>query len=195
VVLKPAAADIAAAAADGVALAKPHEGYRLKDYAIYTVRDARAIDPADGDVDAVIFATPLERTRHSAFVAAFSGRPIAAAEARRRAGLADEHVRIIVFAHGASSKDMGFAKAFGAARLSVGGMSLNAAPVSSDPSSTVYPLARTDRDRFVARVTYNFNLSDMALATAANARLSFIDGSGKAFDLPIDLASYRSLWV
>ncbi len=65
--LAPDAAAIARAAADGRAMYKPSYGYDLADHVVYQVRDARAIDPNDGSVDAVVLATPLERTRHAAY--------------------------------------------------------------------------------------------------------------------------------
>jgi hypothetical protein len=191
-VLSPSTEEIAKAAADGRRLAAPHEGYPLKDYVVYEVKDARAIDPNDSDVDAVVIATPLERTRHAAFVAAFAGHRIGSAEARARSLLPDNHIEIIIFAHGADRADRRFVHGFGPAFLIQRTQPLAAAlPVADAPFGAVYPLAQRDRRRFVATISYRFDLSSVPELAAAKARVTFRDASGKAFDLPVDLSAYR----
>jgi hypothetical protein len=190
-VLHPNAEQIAAATASGRALAAPHEGYRLKDYVLYEVKNARGIDVDDGDVDAIVIATPLERTRHAAFLAAFAGRAIGPTEARASSGLPDNQLEIIVFAHGADRSDRRFAQGFTAASLIEGSESLAVAlPIAGEPKEAVYPLAPGDRRRFVAIITYRFDLSRFPQLAGAKARLRFQDASGKSFDLPVDFSAF-----
>jgi hypothetical protein len=96
----------------GVAQAAAREGYPLRSHVLYEVRDARAADPADGAVDAIVVATPLERTRHAAYIAAYSGRPSPPAQAYAEARPAAWQLAIVVFAHGADEADEAFARAF-----------------------------------------------------------------------------------
>ena len=191
VVLKPTAADIAQVAARGVGLAAARQGYLLKDYVVYAVRDSRGIDPADGEVDAVVLATPLERTRHASFIAAYTGKPISAEEARRKSDVPDGSVKVLVFAHGDNSSDLDFAGKFGPATLTwdTGNATSRATP--GEASMSVYPQADHDRYRFVAVVTYAFDLTSVPETARGKARLSFQDGGGKAFDIAVDLATMR----
>lgn len=190
--LAPDAAAIARAAAEGRAMFKPTQGYALQDHVVYAVRDARAIDPADGSVDAVVLATPLERTRHAAYFAAYQKIAMRPADAFRKGGLGAGEIAFIVFAHGDDESDMEFPDKFSPASLTIGGRTL--APAAIDrggPSPSTYPLSTHGRSRFVATITYRFDLSGIAGAGGAKARLAFTDASGKAFDLPVDLAAYR----
>jgi hypothetical protein len=177
--LAPSPAAITRAAAEGAALAPRREGYALKDHVIYAVRDARAIDPADGAVDAVVLATPLERTRHAAYIAAYGGGRISGAEAYRRAALPPGQLAVIIFAHGRDHDDEVF-----------DGATIEAAPVAGAPAEKVYPLAPANRERMAGTVTYRFDLGAVRDAGRKQTRLRFIDATGKAFDLPIDLGRF-----
>jgi len=190
--LAPDAAAIARAAAEGRAMFKPSQGYELQDHVVYAVRDARDIDPADGSVDAVVLATPLERTRHAAYFGAYQKIAMPPAEAFRKGGLGAGQVAFIVFAHGDDEADMEFPDKFAPASLTIGGRTL--APAAIDrggPSPSTYPLSAHGRSRFVATITYRFDLSGIAGANEAKARLAFTDASGKSFDLPVDFALFR----
>jgi hypothetical protein len=190
--LAPDAAAIARAAAEGRAMYKPTVGYGLHDYAIYAVRDARAIDPADGSVDAVVIATPLERTRHAAYFGAYEKRALPPAEAFRKGGLGPGRIAFIVFAHGGDEADMEFPGKFSTATLVIGGRTLAATAIDrGGPSPSTYPRSTRGRTRFVATITYRFDLSGIPDAGRARARLDFTDASGKSFDLPVDLAAFR----
>jgi hypothetical protein len=190
--LSPDAAGIAAAAEKGAALGVLHEGYPMKDYAAYTVRDTRNIDPADGNVDAVIVATPIERTRHAAFIATYAGHPVVADEAYRRADLAPGQIGFLVFAHGSNEIDQDFISKFGDAELVIGDTAHKAvARKTTEPSQSLYRLAPRGRQRFVATIFYRFDLAAEPDAGAAATRLRFTDATGKRFDLPIDLKRFR----
>ncbi len=192
VVLAPTPADIDAAAADGAALFKAGEGYRLKDYVIHEVRDARTIDPADGSVDAIVFATPYERTRHAAFLGIYTQEPLTAAQARLDAALPDNWVSFIVFAHGDDGDDRDFPARFGKATLKIGAVTVPAAGVeTSHVSESTYPLLPTERERFVATLTYRFDLSGVKLAANQKAVLSFVDAQGKPRSISFDFGKYR----
>lgn len=190
--LAPEAAAVARAAAEGRALYKPQFGYPLKDHVVYAVKDARGIDPADGSVDAVVLATPLERIRHAAYFAEYEKRASSPAELYAKSGLAAGQVAFIVFAHGGPDGDMEFPEKFSRATLSVGDRQLEASTVDRGGASpSIYPLARSGRMRFVATITYRFDLAGLAGAATAAARLAFTDATGKSFDLPVDLAAYH----
>jgi hypothetical protein len=190
--LAPDAAAIARAAADGRAMYKPSFGYDLADHVVYEVRDARAIDPKDGSVDAVVLATPLERTRHAAYFGQYEQHALAPSEAYRKGGLAAGQVAFIVFAHGSDEADMEFPAKFSTASLTIAGKPLSASAVDrGGPSFSTYPLATTDRSRFVATITYRFDLQTVPGAATAQGRLAFTDASGKSFDLPVNLGVYR----
>lgn len=190
-VLMPTSAEIAEATRAGVALAAPHEGYLLKDYAVYAVKDSRTIDPANGLVDAVVLATPLERTRHAAFLATYAGKSVTPAQAQGQSGLRNGEVRFVVYAHGATAGDDAFVGGFSAAQLAIGGRTLEAAPVAGSVSLGTYPLVEGDRFRFVAAIRYTFDLSGVPQAGAGKGTLKFTDAGGKVFDLPVDLEAYR----
>jgi hypothetical protein len=190
--LAPGPAAIGAAARAGLADAAARQGYPLRAHVLYEVRDARAADPADGAVDAVVLATPLERTRHAAYIAAYSGRTLTPAEAYAEAGLPPGHLAVIVFAHGADEDDAAFAAGFSAATLLVAGAAAQTAePAPSETSEAVYPLAARNRSRQVATITYRFDLSAVPGAGARRAWLFFRDATGKAFDLPVDLGRFQ----
>jgi hypothetical protein len=190
--LAPDGAALARAAAEGRALFKPQSGYPLQDHLIYAVRDARAIDPADGSVDAVVLATPLERTRHAAYFGVYERRALTPERAFHESGLAAGQIAFIVFAHGGEDADMEFPGKFSPAVLSLGDRRLT--PIGIDrggASPSIYPLAKRGRMRFVATITYRFELTAVPQAGEAKGRLAFTDATGKAFDLPVDLAAYR----
>ncbi|WP_156680425.1 hypothetical protein [Sphingomonas profundi] len=191
--LAPGPAAITAAAGEARAMVAAHEGYRVKDHVLYAVRDARGIDPADGSVDAIVVATPWERTRHAAFIAAYTERPVSPEDAYRRAGLPAGTLAILIYAHGRDAEDRDFADRFGPARLAFDGATVPASgpPDHSPLSEAVYPLAAGARERRVATVTYRFDLAALAGAGQRAGRLQFTDASGKAFDVPIDLARFR----
>jgi hypothetical protein len=190
--LAPDAAAIARAAAEGRAMYQPALGYALQDHVVYAVHDARGIDPADGSVDAVVLATPLERTRHAAYFGQYQKHALAPSEAYRQGGLGAGRIAFIVFAHGSDEADMEFADKFSPAILSIGDRQLSATAVDrGGPSPSTYPLSRTGHMRFVATITYHFDLTGVAGAAQAKARLAFTDASGKTFDLPVDFAAFR----
>ena len=190
--LSPGDADVAAAVARGVAMAKPHGGYYLKDYVVYAVPDARNIYPTRGNVDAVVLGTPLERIRHAAFFATYTGQKATPAEARKRADLPAGWLSFILFVHGPDAFDNSFATKYSVARLVFANKTLTAADMKhSPPSDTVYPLATVHRNRQAATVTYRFDLSALPDLHNSRARLQFIDDGGKSFDLPVDLSRYR----
>lgn len=189
--LYPDRAAVAQATARGAQLAAAHEGYLLKDYVTYAVRDSRAIDPADGLVDAVVVTTLLERTRHAAFIASYSGKKVSGEDARKRAGLKDGEVGFLLFVHGRDPIDQEFATGFGPAALIIGEQRFTSEPVAGEPSQAVYPLAPDDRIRFVTTITYRFDLSSARDAGHLPARLQFTDASGKHFDLPVELGRFH----
>jgi hypothetical protein len=190
--LAPDAAAIARAAADGRAMYRPSTGYDLADHVIYEVRDARAIDPKDGNVDAVVLATPLERTRHAAYFGQYEQHALAPGEAYRKGGLGAGQIAFIVFAHGGDEADMEFPDKFSAATLTIGGKQLAATAVDrGGPSFSTYPLSTTGHSRFVATITYRFDLASVADAARGKGRFAFTDATGKSFDLPVDLAAFR----
>lgn len=190
--LAPSHDHIAAAAARGRSEMTLGAGYSLKAHVLYAVKDARAIDPADGEVDAVVIGTPLERTRHAAYIAARTERTASAEDCYRAAGLPPGHLAVIVFAHGKDAEDEEFPQAFGQASIVFADGIADAVAIErGKPSEAIYPLAETDRMRSVALVTYRFDLSRWPDAGTRKGRLLFTDGSGKRFDLPIDLARFE----
>jgi hypothetical protein len=191
--LAPTPAAIAKAAGAGAALAPRHEGYPLKDHVLYEVRDARGADPADGAVDAIVLATPLERTRHAAYIAAYSGRMIAPARAFAEGGLAPGQIAILVFAHSADEDDARFVREFSPATLEMaGGVRLVAQPFAGATMDSVYPRAAAGRrERQVATIIYRFDLSAARDAGRQSMRLTLKDSTGRPFDLTFDLARFE----
>jgi hypothetical protein len=99
---------------------------------------------------------------------------------------------VMVFAHGTDEDDHGFAAKFGPARITFGeGALIEAVPVPSETSEATYSLAKVERDRQVATVTYTFDLKTVAKAGARTARLHFADSTSKVFDVVIDLAKVQ----
>ena len=190
-VLEPHMSEIANAVRVGVKMAKPSQGYSLKNYVIYEVKDARSIDPQDGEVDAILLATPLERIRHAAFVAASEGTSISPIEARQMANLANHEIEIVVYAHGEDGHDRAFVARFGTALLVGPTWEISAQPTISDPSRTIYPLAQSDRVRFVGTVTYHFDLAHTAATEFDPVRLEVTDGSGKVFKIPLSFRKFH----
>lgn len=190
--LAPAPSAIARSANAGIRAASEDEGYPVKDHILYAVKNALTIDPADGEVDAIAIATPLERTRHAAFLAARANQRLTATEAYREAALPPGFIAVIIYAHGANPADESFVGRFGRATLVLGSEIVDAeTAVHSDPSDAVYPQLPQDRHRQVATITYRFDLSRWPDAGARVGRLLFTDGSGKAFNLPLDLARFE----
>lgn len=190
--LAPTAQAVATAAAAGKAAYKLGEGYSLKAHVLYAVKDARNIDPADGEVDAVVVGTPLERTRHAGYLAARTKQKASAQDCYRAAGLPPGQLAILVFAHGRDAEDEAFPQEFGSARIVFDDGVADAVTIERGrPSEGIYPLAEVDRMRSVAVVTYRFDLSRWPDAGARKGRLRFTDGGGKRFDIPIDLARFE----
>lgn len=190
--LAPSTQEIAVAAATGKAQVKADGGYPLRDHLLYAVKDARGIDPADGEVDAIIVATPLERTRHAAYIAERTGRSLSPQAAYTSTELPTGYVSILVFAHGKDAEDDSFPKRFGQASLIFPDGIIDAVDTDrGEPSEAVYPLATVNRQRNVATITYRFNLSQWPDAGRRSGRLVFIDGDGKRFDLPLDLSRFE----
>ena len=183
----PGKGAISEAAKAGASIAKAHNGYPLHDYVLYAVRDARDLDPADGNVDAVVLITPLEHVRHAAYLAAISGRKFDPAQVPLATGL-----EVRIFAHGNQGGDMDFLGRFSDATLQLDGTSYaSSGKEYSLVSEGVYPLAKGDRDRWVGTVTYRFEPGAAAPLAHGAGQLEFRDAGGKAFSLPIDLARYR----
>ena len=188
----PDAGQIERATQAGKQLAIPHEGYPSKDYVLYEAKDVLSLPPENGDVDAVVVGTPIERTRHASFLHAFAGEKADAATARREANLADGWLEIVVFAHSNSRKDEDFLKQFSPAVLQLADRKLwPVSTVTSDSDLDVYPRAVKDGMRYVATITYRYNLTGIANVANLRASLAFDDASGKHFDLPVDLSRYE----
>ena len=189
----PDRSQIAEAAGLGARLATPYRGYPADGYLLYAVADALALKPDDGCVDAVQVATPFERTRHAAFLAALQGRTIAPEAARRAADLPDNSLEIIVFSHGTTADDEDFLHRFGAPTLTFEA-DRRAPPVSTTPSPAFpdsYPHADAiEKRRYVGTVAFRFALDQIA-ASSSQGVVSFSDACGKAFRLPLDLNRYR----
>jgi hypothetical protein len=190
--LNPSDAEIAAALEAGAALVNPDNGYPLKDHVLFEVPDARDIKAAWGDVDAVILATPLERARHAGYLAKLSGQTIDVASVRQLPELHPGSLSFIVYTHGPDDNDEIFIDKFGRASLVFAHESVPAADVThSEPTEATYPLARVQRRRQVAVLLYRFDLASLPERDNAHCRLKFTDPTGKAFDIPINLAQYR----
>jgi len=188
---EPDSAQIADAVDQGVRLAAAHDGYPSKDYLVHRAKDTLALDPDDGDVDAVLLATPLERTRHAAFMGAYTGHPITAAEARSGAELPDKWLEVIVFAHGNNDRDRKFGEQFGTATLDFPGRSVASVSIEhSKPDRSQYPHTPRDSERFVGTVTYKFDLTWITITQDKPVTLAFDDPSGKHFEILIDLTRF-----
>jgi hypothetical protein len=189
--LAPDDRQIAAAISRGQEMAAAHGGYWFKNYIVWAVPDAKNIDPTTGDVDAVLLATPIERATHAGFVAAYDGKQLSVAEARRSKDLQAGCLRIILFTHGPNAKDESYVDRFANPRLVFPDGTIFATKTEhSDPTESTYPLALENRRRKVATITFYFDLSSMPKLHSARSRLQFTDDKGKEFDLPIDLGVY-----
>lgn len=188
----PGAAEIAAAAADGDRIARIGEGYPLGEYLVYQVADARTLAPKNGCVDAIVAVTPLERTRHAAYVATVESRRVDPVQARNEADLPDHGFGILVYAHGLHERDPNFTERFRDARLLIGSREVRPTGVAtSAPVDGIYPLASGDRHRPVATVTWRFDLSGLADDTTPLAWLSFTDACDRELRIAVPLAVLR----
>ncbi len=186
------AGSVAAAFNQGVQLGgRDDQAYPLAPNAIYHTADTLRLDPADGDVDAVVIGTPWERTRFQGYLATIGGEKITAAEARQRAKLPDGSVEVLVFAHGSKPEDQDFLGGFSNMTLRLGSATLK--PTESRRSGTSasqYPDTPGEiGERFTGTVTYIFRLTPAQLK--ASGTVSFTDPTGKAFQLPVNLGRYR----
>jgi hypothetical protein len=190
--LSPSDAEIADALEAGAALINPDKGYPLRDHLLLEVPDARDIKPAWGAVDAVILATPLERARHAGYLAKLSGQTIEVPAARQLPELHPGSLSIIVYTHGPDGKDESFIDKFGRASLVFPHETVAAAEVThTEPNEATYPLAGFERQRQAAVLIYRFDLAAFPRLGNARCRLKFTDPTGKAFDIPLNLAQYR----
>ncbi|OLV16678.1 hypothetical protein BOO71_0011059 [Deinococcus marmoris] len=178
--------------AEGQQLAQNRDsGYPLRAYTLYAVKDTLKLEAQNGAVDAVTIATPSERTRFESFLSFLGEDPITPQQAFQRAGLPPYNVAFIVFAHGMDAGDQTFLNRFSMARLKLGGQSLR--PVETSKSGTSisqYPRTVGETGiRFGGTVTYRFELPKRLIGDTGT--LNFTDASGKAYDLPVNLALYR----
>jgi hypothetical protein len=75
--------------------------------------------------------------------------------------------------------------------LVFGGETIVAAKMEhSDPTESTFPLATENRERQVATITLDFDLSVSPKLQTARGRLQFTDDTGQKFDHPIDLSAY-----
>jgi hypothetical protein len=177
---------------EGQQLARDRDsGYPLRAYTLYAVKDTLKLEPQNGAVDAVTIATPYERTRYESFLSFLGEDTITPQQAFQRAGLPPYTVAFIVFAHGMDAGDQTFLKRFSTARLKLGAQSLRpTATTQSGTSISQYPRTVGETGiRFGGTVTYRFEVPRTEVADTGT--LSFTDASGRAFNLPVNLAQYR----
>ncbi|MFC4452668.1 hypothetical protein [Deinococcus sonorensis] len=176
----------------GVKLAKdPEGGYPLLPYTLYHTQDSLLLEPANGDVDAVVVGTPFDRTRYQSFLAASGDETLTPAQARERARLPDGWVSVLIFAHGSKPADQEFLNGFTGVRLVLPGRTLLPGQVQkSGTDLSQYPHTPGEiGERFVGTVTYLFHPS--AAELRGSATLNFNDPTGKSFTLPIQFSRYR----
>jgi len=120
---------------DGVTLGqRQDQAYPFAGYALYHTADTLRLDAADGDVDAVVLATPWERTRYQAYLATIGGETVTPAQARERARQPDGTVSVLIFAHGTRPDDQAFLAGFRDVTLKVSGAAVR--PVEMRRSGT-----------------------------------------------------------
>ncbi|THF86562.1 hypothetical protein E7T09_10675 [Deinococcus sp. KSM4-11] len=166
-------------------------GYPVRPYTLYAVEDTLKLEAKNGAVDAVVIATPFERTRYQTFLHKIGDDPITAQQAREQADLPDHQVAFIVFAHGLRLDDQTFQKNISRPRLTLGGRTLQpTATALSDVSLSQYPRTVGELGlRYIGTVTYRYVVPDSL--NAAKGTLSFTDSSGKAYSMAVDLTKYR----
>ena len=193
--LAPTDAERQQAIEQGQTLAAKRQGYPVGAYVIYSVSDALTLSPGEGSVEAVQLATPLERERWASYFLTIQGKDVTPQAVQNLAKLSPDHLEVIVYAHSQSGNesDQGFLKAFGSAQLTLNGQTLRPAQTDlSGASRNNYRDAGGQVTfRWTGTVTYDFDLSKLGDASAAQGQLQFTDAVGKGYDVPVNLGDYR----
>ncbi|WP_189090720.1 hypothetical protein [Deinococcus ruber] len=167
------------------------QAYPFAPNAVYHTADTLRLDPANGDIDAVVIGTPYERIRYQGYVAAIGEDKIGAQEARTRANLPDGSVAVLIFAHGSKPEDQEFLSGIQGVTMRLGGATLT--PVAlrrSGTSLSQYPDTPGEiGERFTGTATYIFRLTPAQYRASGTIR--FTDATGKAFNIPVQLSKYR----
>ena len=187
--------DIARAVQQGIDQARsPDHGFQVKDYVLFGVTDPLRISAGGKLVDAVIVATPREQVLYQSYLAEFEGKPLSPAKGRSVAGQYEGRIGFRVFAHsrGLEESDRDFLKAFGRARLTVGGKDY---PASSSnifgPGQDFFILPDGQHVmRWLGSVTFVFDASKLP-STSGPMTLTFDDGEGQSYSYDVDLGGYQ----
>jgi hypothetical protein len=192
--------DIQEAVEAGTQMVSQRSGYHLQDWVLYGIADPLSILPGQGEVEAVIVATPFELLRYQAFLVAFQDKTFTAEQADALAAELKDTVSFQVFVHAPAEGDQyrdflsGFTKASFTAS---DGTDLT--PVKIDtfgPAQDFYNIpGGTVQIRYLGYVIYRFDLSSLNEPAGNLANLtgtfSLTDTTGQAYSYDVDLSKYR----
>ena len=180
----------------GRQLVSPSSGYKVQDWVLYDVKDPYAIQPGQGDVEAVIVGTPFERLRYQSYLQAYQNKTFSADEAQQKATDLADTVTFVVFAHsqGASEQYRDFLDGFSGAQLQVSGQTLQPAQVETfGPAQDFYNVAgKAAEFRFLGTANFRFDLSGFGDNPGTlQGTFSFTAPSGKPYSFDVDLSNFR----
>lgn len=193
-------ADIQEAVQAGTEMASRERGYHLQDWVLYGVEDPFLILPEQGEVEAVIVATPFELLRYQSFLHAFQGKAFTPEQAQELAAELEDTISFQVFVHAPAPGDeyRDFLSAFTMAAFTVAGDE-SLAPLSIEtfgPAQDFYNLPDAAvQIRYLGYVTFRFDLGSLEESAGNFGNLTgtftLTDSSGQDYSFEVDLSEYR----
>ena len=203
---------------EGSAMNTPRNGYILSDYLLKEYNDGLSLKPGDGEVDAIIVATPYERVRYFGYLESIQRKPVTDAALNAVVDRYKNKLTFVVFTHSPYTVDQEveqWTKAYGSgkitdeeghtrqrsyldeykeATLEVGGKTYTAKPSVDGPYTDIFSIQGSrPQSRFLGLIHYSFDLSDLAVSgkVSGTGRLSFKDSQGKTvYSETVDLGKY-----
>lgn len=203
---------------EGRAMNTPRNGYILSDYLLKEYNDGVSLKPGDGEVDAIIVATPYERVRYFGYLEALQRRPVTEAALNAVVERYRNKITFVVFTHSPYTVDQEveqWVRAYGNARvqdeeggtrqrsyldeykeatLEVGGKTYTAKPHVDGPYTDIFSVQGSrPQSRFLGLISYSFDLSELVRdgKVAGGGTLRFADSQGKAvYTEAVDLGKY-----
>lgn len=192
--------DIQEAVTMGTQMVSQRSGYHLEDWVLFGVTDPLSILPEQGEIEAVIVATPFELVRYQSFLVTFQNKAFTTDQANTLAAQLKDTIAFQVFVHapGVGDQYRDFLSDFTKASFTaLNGEDLT--PVKIDtfgPAQDFYNIPGSAvQIRYLGYVLYHFDLSSLNESAANLANLtgtfSLTDSAGQAHSYDVDLSKYR----
>ncbi|WP_276957686.1 hypothetical protein [Allomeiothermus silvanus] len=210
--------EIQRALKEGSAMNTPRNGYILGDYLLKEYNDGISLKPGDGEVDAIIVATPYERVRYFGYLESIQRKLVTETALNAVVERYKNKLTFVIFTHSPYTVDQEveqWTKAYGSSKitdeegktrqrsyldqyqeatLEVGGKTYTAKPSVDGPYTDIFSIQGSrPQSRFLGLISYSFDLSDLA----ANAKISevgkfsFKDSQGQTtYSETVDLGKY-----